>query len=76
MMVSGIVIMAAMTRGHAGRGDGWFRGFGGHRPPAEPNRELPQAREDPLTILRERYARGEIDLAEFERRLDQLVQTE
>lgn len=31
---------------------------------------------DPLTTLRERYARGEISDTEFERRLDQLLDTE
>lgn len=34
------------------------------------------AEEDPLTILRERYARGEITQEEFERRLDDLLETE
>ncbi len=32
--------------------------------------------EDPLETLRERYARGEIDDVEFERKLDRLIQTE
>jgi uncharacterized membrane protein len=31
---------------------------------------------DPLATLRERYATGEIDEAEFERRLDRLLETE
>jgi len=32
--------------------------------------------EEALTVLRQRYARGEIDQAEFERRLDDLLETE
>ena len=31
---------------------------------------------DPLSILRERYARGEIDEAEFERRVERLLETD
>ena len=32
--------------------------------------------DDPLATLRERYARGEIDDVEFERRVERLVETE
>lgn len=34
------------------------------------------ADEDALTLLRQRYARGEIDQAEFEDRLNDLIETE
>lgn len=34
------------------------------------------AETDPLAMLRERYARGELTEAEFERRLDRLLETE
>lgn len=40
------------------------------------NTESEATAEDPITALRERYARGEIDEAEFERRLDRLLSTE
>ncbi|MHB1527800.1 MAG: SHOCT domain-containing protein [Candidatus Dormibacteria bacterium] len=33
-------------------------------------------KEDPLVTLRERYARGEIEVAEFEQRVDGLLRTE
>ncbi|MGC8511038.1 MAG: SHOCT domain-containing protein [Acidimicrobiales bacterium] len=32
--------------------------------------------EDPLTILRERFARGEIDLREFETRVERLLRAD
>lgn len=35
-----------------------------------------ETEQDPLTTLRQRYARGEIDRAEFERRLNDLLETE
>ena len=76
MVSIGIVMMLVVTRGRPGRRDGWLSNLGRHRAPTEPTRELPQPREDPLAILRERWARGEIDMEEFERRLDQLVRTE
>jgi hypothetical protein len=46
-------------------------------PVAAPHRSdvVPPA-PDPLQVLRERYARGEIDQAEFERRVERLLRTE
>ncbi len=35
-----------------------------------------ETEQDPLTTLRQRYASGEIDRAEFERRLNDLLETE
>lgn len=46
---------------------------------AGPDRREPldtPAREDPVLTLRERYARGEIDEAELDRRLEGLLRTE
>jgi putative membrane protein len=68
VMLAGMAFMVWMMRG--------MSGSGGRRSRRKLDREPPQPREDPLSLLRERYARGEIDHAEFERRLDQLVRTE
>ncbi|ELZ10877.1 hypothetical protein C479_08698 [Halovivax asiaticus JCM 14624] len=38
--------------------------------------DVASKRQDPLETLRERYARGEIDEAEFERRVDDLLDTD
>lgn len=47
-------------------------------PLVESRTETPQPapRKDPVETLRDRYARGEIDQVEFERRLEYLVETE
>lgn len=47
-------------------------------PLVEVTDEAPQQaqRQDPVETLRDRFARGEIDQAEFERRLEYLVETE
>ncbi|MDA8040209.1 MAG: SHOCT domain-containing protein [Actinomycetota bacterium] len=56
---------------------GWGPGCGfGHAPGAPGELAEPPAREDPMMTLRERYARGEIDIAEFEQRVDGLLRTE
>ena len=47
-------------------------------PLVEATDETPQqaTRQDPVETLRDRFARGEIDQAEFERQLEYLVETE
>lgn len=42
----------------------------------EPRTGAEPAGDDPLAVLRDRYARGEITEEEFERRLDRLLATE
>jgi hypothetical protein len=42
----------------------------------EPSADETTHDEDPLTTLRQRYANGEIDEAEFERRLELMLETE
>ncbi|MFC6904069.1 SHOCT domain-containing protein [Halalkalicoccus tibetensis] len=51
---------------------------GDEEPPAsrEPPAGARTADDDPLVVLRDRYARGEITEEEFERRLDRLLATE
>ena len=51
----------------------------GEPPVTEPTAseaDAPSNDADPLADLRERYARGDIDDVEFERKLDRLIQTE
>jgi uncharacterized membrane protein len=43
-------------------------------PPLDATQETPK--EDALAVLRERYARGELTQEEFERRLEELLETE
>lgn len=47
-----------------------------HRPPASKSTTTTTAEEDALETLRNRYPRGEIDEAEFERRVEALLETE
>ena len=59
--------------GHGAMGMGC--GFGPPHPIAEKTTE-PPAREDPLAIVRERYARGEIDHVELDQRIEGLLRSE
>jgi hypothetical protein len=78
MLIFPLVMLAAMAAvltllaGRGGRGGMPFCGPGRHSPADAPQ----PTREDPLQVLRERYARDEIDHAEFERALDGLLHTE
>lgn len=74
MVAAGVTMMIVMTHGRHGP----FRGPGPHGAGREQEHGHDQRRagEDPLAVLRERYARGEIGHDEFERYLDRLVRTE
>ncbi len=68
-----VTVARRFAPGHGTMGMGC--GFGPSHPIAEKTTEIP-AREDPLAIVRERYARGEIDHAELERRIEGLLRSE
>ena len=75
MVSAGVVMMLVMTGGRTRRA-GWLCGFDGQRSSDETKGERPRPPEDPLVILRERFARGEIDMEEFEHRVDPLLRAE
>ena len=74
-VVIALVVSVArrFAAGHGAMGMGC--GFGPPHPIAEKTTE-PPAREDPLAIVRERYARGEIDLAELEQHVEVLLRSD
>ena len=76
MAAAGVTMMMVMI--HARHGGGPFRGPGPHRAGREQERDRDQgqAGEDPLAVLRERYARGFI-VHFFDRGpVDRLIRTE
>ena len=71
-----VVVVTAFRRAGGRSGPmGPGCGFGSSHPAGEKRAERP-AQEDPLAIVRERYARGEIDHAELERRVEGLLRSE
>ncbi len=77
VVLVGVMMALRFVAGGAGRS---ARGpcMGRARSPGRPasGLEAPKAASDPLEIVRERYARGEIDHDELERYLDNLLTSE
>lgn len=74
MLVGYVVVvpLVALSFGDSDAIDEWWDD-GDVSDPTEPEEA---SREDPIETLRERYARGELTDAEFERRLERLIETE
>lgn len=69
-----IVPIVAILSGDRDAIDEWWNGDDRDR--SERTERESTEREDPLETLRDRYARGELTDAEFERKLDRLLETE
>jgi uncharacterized membrane protein len=74
MAAVGVTMMMVMTRKSGG--PFWGPGPGGSRREQERGQDQGRSGEDPLAVLRERYARGEIGHEESGRNLDGLIRTE
>jgi uncharacterized membrane protein len=78
VVVLGVVVASRVVAGGARRRAVGPGCMGRARTPGRPvsGLEAPKAAGDPLEIVRERYARGEIDHDELERYLDHLLASE
>jgi len=73
MIVVGLLVASRSGFGRSGMG----RGCGVAEAPISPQQlAKPPATEDPMVKLRERLVSGEIDLPEFERRLEGLLRSD
>jgi hypothetical protein len=70
-----MVVFLALRSGLGRGGSAPGCAAGPHQPPVTRIDEGPP-REDPMVILRERFARGEIDMPEFEARLEGLLRSD
>ena len=78
VVLVGVLVALRFVAGGAGQRAVGPGCMGRARTPGTPasGLEAPKAAADPLEIVRERYARGEIDHDELERYLDHLVTSE
>ena len=78
VVLVGVLVALRFVAGGAGQRAMGPGCMGRARTPGRPasGLEAPNAAEDPLEIVRERYARGEIDHDELERYLDNLLTSE
>ncbi|WP_335999041.1 SHOCT domain-containing protein [Halorientalis halophila] len=76
-MLFGYVVLVPLTAvlfGDEGDFEAWWDSDAERDPETTPNDRTES--EDPLTTLRERYARGELTDEQFERKLERLLETE
>ena len=76
VMVAGLVFAAWMLGGVLGLGPRATRGGRRGRQPLRPGSQEGGTLEDPLSVVRERYARGEISHDELDSYLDTLLRTD
>ncbi|MDA8281938.1 MAG: SHOCT domain-containing protein [Actinomycetota bacterium] len=78
VVLLGVIVASRFVAGGGGQRAIGCGCMGGARTPGRPvsGLEAPKAAADPLEIVRERYARGEIDQDELERSLDHLLASE